>query len=348
MKRVTDNISKSHPLHWIFLTTFRDTLFEKDERDWKKMNDVYLEQYGKTAEEMLAENPDKVFKSLRRTIPQKDKLLPRMKELYAEFCKDIYQFDGIPLLNAEARKQFQALYKHIESGCLSDPPLHKLYVDTGRKSKEGLPIYRCIRGTSHIESFHQHIEMRFQPWNAGPKHVDLVLLLIMHRFNIRASERNRPNFPVLGHYDHFLIDLIQEITQELFGNSVHQNWWERTTAGIMSEESFGITSQLHFCPGQNPPTDEDLSGKEYTPSLQHLCKRTQLLIPFMPVHTREERALFKAAVYNYIGKSVHEGGGASSEPDFELMANDWNKGEVCTPTRMHLVALLLTSHKAFN
>ncbi|KAJ3002277.1 UNVERIFIED_CONTAM: hypothetical protein HDU68_006356, partial [Siphonaria sp. JEL0065] len=80
--------------------------------------------------------------------------------------------------------------------------------------KEGLPCYRCIRGTSLLESFHQKLDLIFDSWNASPELVDTSLCIIRHWTNILASERNHPNFLKLGHFDHFLIDQMQALAKE--------------------------------------------------------------------------------------------------------------------------------------
>jgi hypothetical protein len=73
--------------------------------------------------------------------------------------------------------------KHVLNGCLSDLEHLQLYYLKG-KDTNGLQLYRCIRGTSDVESFHQLLEMRFQPWNAGPRYSNNVTALLRHRFNI--------------------------------------------------------------------------------------------------------------------------------------------------------------------
>ena len=48
---------------------------------------------------------------------------------------------------------------------------------------------------------HQKL-LRLQAWNAGATTV------IRDRHNIRASQRNRKNFPTLGYYEHYLVGTI--------------------------------------------------------------------------------------------------------------------------------------------
>lgn len=54
------------------------------------------------------------------------------------------------VLNTESR--------HVP--CLKDPTGVQLYtkVDTIKKGNVSLPVYRCGRGTTSLESFHSHIK----------------------------------------------------------------------------------------------------------------------------------------------------------------------------------------------
>lgn len=61
--------------------------------------------------------------------------------------------------------------------------------------RDGLWLYRCFRGTNLAESMHQVLTMSFGHTRAGPRYSDNLLALVRHRFNWRASERNRPHFP---------------------------------------------------------------------------------------------------------------------------------------------------------
>lgn len=53
--------------------------------------------------------------------------------------------------------------------CIQDPPGVELYRETGRLDSGGssLPVYRCARGSTSLESFHLHIN-RFIPGKVLP------------------------------------------------------------------------------------------------------------------------------------------------------------------------------------
>ncbi|EFX60730.1 hypothetical protein DAPPUDRAFT_341760 [Daphnia pulex] len=73
--------------------------------------------------------------------------------LNAEYLTD---FLGTPLLKEDAFEIWQEEQCHVK--CLQDPVNAMLYTQTGTISKGGisLPVYRCARGTTSLESFHAH------------------------------------------------------------------------------------------------------------------------------------------------------------------------------------------------
>ena len=69
---------------------------------------------------------------------------------------------GIPLFSETLKDAWEEQKKHVK--CLQDPPDIELYTITGYLKKAGirLPIFRCARGSTSLESFHAHIT-RFIP-----------------------------------------------------------------------------------------------------------------------------------------------------------------------------------------
>ena len=69
---------------------------------------------------------------------------------------------GVPLLCDDAIEILNTEKKHIS--CLQDPDGVTLYTKTGEimKANISLPVYRCGRGSTSLESFHNHINISFQ------------------------------------------------------------------------------------------------------------------------------------------------------------------------------------------
>ena len=64
---------------------------------------------------------------------------------------------GVPLLRVEMSDIWKEQQRHV--ACLQDPAGLQLYTLTGHITKGGvsLPVLRCARGTTSLESFHLHL-----------------------------------------------------------------------------------------------------------------------------------------------------------------------------------------------
>ena len=65
---------------------------------------------------------------------------------------------GVPLLRDDVWDIWKEEKRHIS--CLQDPKGFSLYSNTGEITKGGvlLPVFRCARGTTSLESFHSHLK----------------------------------------------------------------------------------------------------------------------------------------------------------------------------------------------
>ena len=65
---------------------------------------------------------------------------------------------GVPLFREEMRDIWKEQKHHVPS-CIQDPPNVPLYTITGQAVKGGvrLPVLRCARGSTSLESFHLHL-----------------------------------------------------------------------------------------------------------------------------------------------------------------------------------------------
>ena len=87
----------------------------------------------------------------------------RLFEELLEAFSDATDTLGVPLLDrAKIQEIWQTQKRHID--CIQDPEGMQLYRKTGELTKGGvvLPVFRCARGTTSLESFHLHLN-RFIP-----------------------------------------------------------------------------------------------------------------------------------------------------------------------------------------
>jgi hypothetical protein len=190
---------------------------------------------------------------------------------------------------------------------------------------DGLDVYRCIRGTSQLESYHQKLEMIFSSWNASPEYAEAIFTVVRHMHNIWQSEKNRPRFPCLGHFDHYLVDKTSQSITNLTGECPFV-WWSTSAFNSKTSLSFGFvpTLPIHLRDNVNPS-----DVKSYKSIYAFFALKQQQLIPFLPIHTEVEKLLFIRNVGNYLG------GGMTSKRlspasafDNAKMADDWVNGKL--------------------
>ena len=72
---------------------------------------------------------------------------------------------------------------------------------------------------------------------------DCLLMWFRHRFNHRASERNRTRFPRIGHYNTWFIDELQRLVLQNHGVLMFPDW-SNTSEFKDTAERFG-TIPIH-------------------------------------------------------------------------------------------------------
>ena len=90
---------------------------------------------------------------------------------------------GIPLLKEEMKSIWEEQKHHVP--CLQDPPGIDLYIMTGHLSKGGvrLPLFRCARGSTSLESFHLHLARFIPGSSAGAVNYQAFLIDGLTRWN---------------------------------------------------------------------------------------------------------------------------------------------------------------------
>ncbi|XP_062340201.1 uncharacterized protein LOC134038681 [Osmerus eperlanus] len=124
---------------------------------------------------------------------------------------------GIPILDSS---RIQAIWqeqrRHLH--CIQDPPGVDLYTETGRltKGSVSLPVYRCARGSTSLESFHLHINRFIPGTSANDVHFQAFLLDGLVRWNENRAAaavegREQPLLSYSGHLQHSLNQLSQRV-----------------------------------------------------------------------------------------------------------------------------------------
>jgi hypothetical protein len=165
--------TESHRLYSVFMSQLSHCIFQ-----WDK-DDLDLLKKAIRMEMFLGHVTDPSEDDVIRRISRKEMALhckrtTRGQDVTARLLKDLIEaFDGeqgkdvmgIRLLDHDRIwERWRTQECHI--ACIQDPPGIPLYIQTGTLNKAGieLPVYRCARGSTSLESFHLHLQ-RFIPGN---------------------------------------------------------------------------------------------------------------------------------------------------------------------------------------
>ncbi|KAK5605738.1 hypothetical protein CRENBAI_006887 [Crenichthys baileyi] len=164
--------SESHELYPTFMRQLSHCIFEVDSGDARRLTEAKRSDLGRKHGMVDVSDAEVV----RRISKEEWRLHCRRRTRGAENTALLIQnlldtFSGpagrntlnIPLLD-DLRIQdiWDTQRRHLS--CIQDPPGVQLYTQTGTLTKGGisLPVYRCARGSTSLESFHLHLD-RFIP-----------------------------------------------------------------------------------------------------------------------------------------------------------------------------------------
>ena len=68
---------------------------------------------------------------------------------------------------------------------------------------------RAEEDEGRVEAYHKNLNDTFGSWHVGISMTEVLVAERRHRHNQNTSERRRVDFPVIGHYDTWLIDSLQ-------------------------------------------------------------------------------------------------------------------------------------------
>ena len=185
--------SESHPLYGTFMSRLSAAIFEWDRADY----DLLLE--AKRSEMIAAGIPNPPPTAVQKAVTKEEmarhcrrrtrgakETTEAIEALLLTFSVVVDTL-GVPLLKAEIRGIWEEQVKHVS--CLQDPPGIELYTVTGhiQKGRLMLPVLRCARGSTSLESFHLHLA-RFVPGSsAGAVNFQAYMLEGITRWNAARS-----------------------------------------------------------------------------------------------------------------------------------------------------------------
>ena len=173
MRRFAAGVTtESHRLYPTFMRQLSVSIFEWDEEDIRRLREAKRSELeGKRGMVGLTDaevSMSLTKRELARHCRRRTRGAAETERLIGELIETLdsakgHDTLGVPLLDHD---RIQAIWgeqrRHLH--CIQDPPGVSLYTKTGQLTKGGvqLPVYRCARGSTSLESFHLHLN-RFVP-----------------------------------------------------------------------------------------------------------------------------------------------------------------------------------------
>jgi len=186
-QRFSKVLSKQHGAFGSFMARLSDAFFVPSQDDLEFIREA-LRKAGLSEEDIKAKSWQYFKPRVRRHVP-KPKILEQDFKCVVNLFANLEDAEtGLPFFNAKAWGVYRSTLKHIRRGCLSDKTGMKYYVHIGDDSM-GIPLYKCVRGTSALEGFHQKIRQLIRGFNLSPRLAIAMLYEYVHRWNHNIDVR---------------------------------------------------------------------------------------------------------------------------------------------------------------
>jgi hypothetical protein len=193
MQRLIRLLLKSHSAFDSFVHDFSRAIFLCDQNDERKVRAV-VEAKGLSWEYYQRGKSHHLHKRIRRIIPDPKTLHKRLTTLFLCY-QDVRcvasgsnkSRAGAKLFSPEAVQMSKRLLQTVALGFLSDPPGIPLYYVMGT-DRDGLTLYRTIRGTNSVEGgVHMAIRRTFGSLQASPEMSEATIINWVGRRNATVS-----------------------------------------------------------------------------------------------------------------------------------------------------------------
>lgn len=280
-----------------------------------------MRESGMEAEEIEAQkyyNARLFRECVQRRVPPPNELYWRVRAVYALYGNIVDSKTKKPLFNKKAWKKANNVLLDILAGYYSDPPDLDFYTKKLGKSGEvvqnryGLDVVECFRGTNRTESYHKNLTVTFGRWHVGIEMSDCLLAERRHRHNHKCSERRRHGFPIVGHFNTWIIDQLQNLVRENHGIQLYPHWTNASDYKTTGE-SFD-TIALHHSVLHNKLEEKcsELGDTNLTREQEYMCKAMGTSLPFLPFVSKEERKAYAQYVLE-----------SAEAMDYDKAAEDW-------------------------
>ncbi|XP_077101858.1 uncharacterized protein LOC143753439 isoform X1 [Siphateles boraxobius] len=255
----------SHPLYGLFMAKLSACIFVWDEGDVALLREAKMRELeqqhgirGLTDDQLTSRLTSRQLalhcRRCTRGVEETEQLICTLLEAF----KDARETMGIPLVDQERMDViWDTQRRHLP--CIQDPPGVQLYTQTGSMTRGGLtlPVYRCARGFTSLESFHNHLNRFIPGTSANLENFQAYLLEGLERWNedraaAAAAATVMDEGPSsLRCYSASLQHSLNELSQRLLGCSLVQ---DHSKPGQYTGELIGVE---YLCSQQSWEFRED-------------------------------------------------------------------------------------------
>ncbi|ESO90740.1 hypothetical protein LOTGIDRAFT_175806 [Lottia gigantea] len=197
--------SESHPLYGTFMSRLSSAIFEWDKTDLANL------KAAKKKEIEASGIPNPSESAINKAITKGE----------LESLTGVTDSLGVAILKEELNTIWSEQKKHV--ACIQDMEGLKLYTVTGDMSKvrEKLPVYRCARGSTSLESFHSHMVKFIPGTSASVVNFQAYLLDGVSRWNyLRSAAAMNVGPTPFRTFDFRLTQKVNSLSQSLHNKSL--------------------------------------------------------------------------------------------------------------------------------
>ncbi|XP_071963285.1 uncharacterized protein [Antedon mediterranea] len=227
--------TESHQLYPIFLKRLSACIFEWSAEDVERLKRAKRGQliaskaHSDPTDDIILQNISKREFALhcRRTTRGTRETANLIRELLTsldgEEGRDTL---GVPLLDSDRTWEiWNSQERHV--ACIQDPEGIQLYVKTSEMIKGGvtLPVYRCARGSTSLESFHLHLNRFIPGERASDVHFQAYLMDGLVRWNTnRAVAATQSGAPHPNTYSGLHQHGLNTLAEQVFGKKLYNSF----------------------------------------------------------------------------------------------------------------------------
>ena len=239
-------------------------MFEWDEEDTKQLivaKCQELENAGVSSPSEVAAKKAIKREEMAKHCRRRTRGADRSRELIDYLLQSLSEATdtlGVPLFKKEMTEVWEEQKKHVQ--CLQDPPGVPLYTITGYCKKGGisLPVFRCARGSTSLESFHLHIARFIPGTSANAVNFQAYLIEGIVRWNQARAEAAIKNESTKQHnlrtFDLRLQEKVNLLGQSIFGKAVVPFY---RPPAVYTGELLGVEYLYHQTGEAFVPNDEE-------------------------------------------------------------------------------------------